>query len=157
MPFVDDHIHYFTLSFDDFTYDYYTWSHVFTHLQGLSKVDNWGGGGGDIRIFVFTHHKNNRFRKKLIVRYTNIWISAPPPIIKLATALHLAPLFFLVLIYFQYYYTVLAWGVKVNNWENFKKIKSGCWGDAIPVGLGVCMPLSPRNPGCKYLYGVKQF
>ena len=30
-------------------------------------------------MYVFTHHKNNRFQKKLIVQNTNIWISAPPP------------------------------------------------------------------------------
>ena len=29
-------------------------------------------GGGDIHIFVFTHHKNNRFEKKLITQDTNI-------------------------------------------------------------------------------------
>ena len=32
-----------------------------------------------IHIYVFKHHKNNRFQKKLIVQNTNIWISAPPP------------------------------------------------------------------------------
>ena len=30
------------------------------------------GGLADIRIYVFTHHKNNRFQKKLIVQNTNI-------------------------------------------------------------------------------------
>ena len=30
------------------------------------------GGGADIHIYVFTHHKNNRFQKKLIVQNTNI-------------------------------------------------------------------------------------
>ena len=38
-----------------------------------------GGGGVNIHIYMFTHHKNNRFQKKLIVQNTNIWISAPPP------------------------------------------------------------------------------
>ena len=60
-------------------------------MQGRSKLDNWGGGGADIHIYVFMHHKNNRFQKRLIVQNTNIWISAPPspppPIIDLATAL----------------------------------------------------------------------
>ena len=37
--------------------------------QGRSKLDNWGGGA-DIHIYVFTHHKNNRFQKKLIVQNT---------------------------------------------------------------------------------------
>ena len=32
----------------------------------------WGGGGADIHIYVFTHHKNNQFRKKLIVQNTNM-------------------------------------------------------------------------------------
>ena len=42
-------------------------------MQGRRKLDNWGGGGGaDIHIYVFTHHKNNRFEKKLIVQNTNI-------------------------------------------------------------------------------------
>ena len=40
-------------------------------------------------IYVFTNHKNNRFQKKLIGQNTNIWISAPP-IIELATALHMS-------------------------------------------------------------------
>ena len=44
-------------------------------------------GGADIHIYVFTHHKNNRFQRKLIVQNTNIWISGRPPIIELATAL----------------------------------------------------------------------
>ena len=39
--------------------------------QGRSKLDNWGGGA-DIHIYVFTHHKNNRFQKKLIVQNMNI-------------------------------------------------------------------------------------
>ena len=42
-----------------------------------SKLDNWGGGGAHIHIFVFTDHKNNRFQKKLITQNTNIWIWAP--------------------------------------------------------------------------------
>ena len=40
-------------------------------VQGRSKLDNWGGGT-HIHIYVFTHHKNNRFQKKLIVQNTNI-------------------------------------------------------------------------------------
>ena len=40
--------------------------------QGRSKLDNWGGGGADIHMYVFTHHKNNRFQKKLIVQNTNM-------------------------------------------------------------------------------------
>ena len=40
--------------------------------QGRSKLVNWGGGGADIHIYVFMHHKNNRFQKKLIVQNTNI-------------------------------------------------------------------------------------
>ena len=35
-------------------------------------------GGANIHIFVFTHHKNNRFQK-LIMQNTKIWIFAPPP------------------------------------------------------------------------------
>ena len=31
-----------------------------------------GGGGADVHIYVFTHHKNNRFLKKLIVQNMNI-------------------------------------------------------------------------------------
>ena len=30
------------------------------------------GGEADIHIYVFTHHKNNRFQRKLIVKNTNI-------------------------------------------------------------------------------------
>ena len=43
-------------------------------MQCRSKLDNWGGGGGGahIHIFVFTDHKNNRFKKKLIMQNTNI-------------------------------------------------------------------------------------
>ena len=48
-----------------------------------------GRGGADIHIFVFTHHKNNRFQKKLIVQNTNIIgiyeYDQPPNIIELAT------------------------------------------------------------------------
>ena len=40
-------------------------------IQGRRKLDNWGGGA-DIHIYVFKHHKNNRFQKKLIVQNTNI-------------------------------------------------------------------------------------
>ena len=46
-----------------------------THLIILSAVASsiiGGGGGADIHIYVFTHHKNNRFQKKLIVQNTNI-------------------------------------------------------------------------------------
>ena len=45
-----------------------------TPNQGRQKIDNWGA---DIHIFVFTDCKNNRFQKKLMTQYTNIWISAP--------------------------------------------------------------------------------
>ena len=38
-------------------------------IQGDRKLDNWGA---DIHIYVFTHYKNNRFQKKLIVQNTNI-------------------------------------------------------------------------------------
>ena len=55
-------------------------------MQGRSKLDNWGEGA-DIHIFVFTHHKNNRFQKKLIVLNTRIYEYQPaPPVIELATA-----------------------------------------------------------------------
>ena len=43
----------------------------FYDYQGRSKLDNWGGGA-DIHIFVFTHHKSNSFQKKLIVQNPNI-------------------------------------------------------------------------------------
>ena len=65
---------------------YFLWEKTYTFIknQGRSKLDNWGGGA-DIHIYVFTHHKNNRFQKKLIVQNTNI--KPPPQIIDLATAL----------------------------------------------------------------------
>ena len=62
-----------------------------------------GGGGADIHIFVFTHHKNNWFEKKLIVQNPNIWISAPP-IIELATALNM-PIF---LTFKDWFFVLLA-------------------------------------------------
>ena len=42
------------------------------HMQRLWKIDNWGGGGAHIHIFVFTDCKNNRFQKKLMMHNTNI-------------------------------------------------------------------------------------
>ena len=42
-------------------------------IRAVASSIIWGGGGGaDIHIYVFTHHKNNRFQKKLIVQNTNI-------------------------------------------------------------------------------------
>ena len=41
-------------------------------MQGRRKIDNWGGGGGNIHIFMFTDLENNRFQKKLIMQNTNI-------------------------------------------------------------------------------------
>ena len=35
-------------------------------------IYKWGGEGGHINIFVFTHRKNNRFQKKLIVQNMNL-------------------------------------------------------------------------------------
>ena len=40
-------------------------------------IDNWGGGGAHINIFVFTDCKNNQFQKKLIVQNTNICEYSP--------------------------------------------------------------------------------
>ena len=40
------------------------------YQQGRSQLDDWEGA--DIHTYVFTHHKNNRFQKKLIVQNTNI-------------------------------------------------------------------------------------
>ena len=31
-------------------------------IQGRSKLDNWGGGA-DIHIYVFTHHKTINFKR----------------------------------------------------------------------------------------------
>ena len=47
-------------------------------IQGRSKVDNWGGGGADIHIFVFC--TINFFRNRLFLWCVNtyICISAPP-------------------------------------------------------------------------------
>ena len=41
-------------------------------ISGVASVVNWGGGGANIHIFVFTDHENNRFQKELILRNTNI-------------------------------------------------------------------------------------
>ena len=52
------------------------YQHILNRAVASSII---GGGGADIHIYVFTHHKINRFQKKLIVQNTNIWISPPPP------------------------------------------------------------------------------
>ena len=50
------------------------------YTQWRQKMDNWGGGGAHIHIFVFTDCKNNLFQKKLMMQNTNISILAPPPL-----------------------------------------------------------------------------
>ena len=40
--------------------------------SGVASVVNCGGGGGNIHIFVFTDHENNRFQKELITQNTKI-------------------------------------------------------------------------------------
>ena len=74
--------------------------HVKTKLKQIAVcravANSIIGGGADIHIYVFTHHKSNRFQKELIVQNTNIWISAPPPpIIEIATALAVCSCYYL--------------------------------------------------------------
>ena len=47
--------------------------------QARSQLDNWVGGG--IHIFVFTDHKNNRFKK--IICDEHEYMNMSPPIIEL--------------------------------------------------------------------------
>ena len=57
------------------------------HSHWRRQNDNWGA---NIRIFVFTNCKNNRFQKKLIKQNAHIWIFAPPPpIIVMAAPLNI--------------------------------------------------------------------
>ena len=41
-------------------------------MGGEEEGGGRGGSGGDIHIFVFPEHNNNRFQKKLIKENTNI-------------------------------------------------------------------------------------
>ena len=42
-------------------------------LNGVASVVNSGGrGGGNIHIFIFTDHENNKLQNELITQNTNI-------------------------------------------------------------------------------------
>ena len=40
--------------------------------RAATRRDNWGGGGVNIHIIMFTYRKNNRFHKKSVGQNTNI-------------------------------------------------------------------------------------
>jgi hypothetical protein len=68
----------------------FAWTSAFITEKWVQVLFDWicfGGGGGNIHIFVFTAFKNNWFQKKLIMQNSNTVYEYAPPIIELATPL----------------------------------------------------------------------